>query len=301
MGLSYDVRVGRASTGRTPRRGRGSLPKVTDYADYRRYLQEYYVFRKRADPAFSYGSFAKRAGVARSHMKGVLSGRDLTPESSRAYAKGLGLDARENEYFLLLVKANQAQGPAAKRIATGALRAWREGDSTVVMGSEVVLELCSRWARCVVLALARTPDFRADPRWIHRRLLGHVSISEATDALNFLKRFRFIRTRERRLLISIPEKLATPDSPRFEPLIVELAKRDHEVAIASLSNFGAYPDLRSWHVNIMLTASEMRALHQKYIRWLSETVPARKRRSSRKDMDLYCLMWDPVPLTAKVT
>ncbi|MGE0616139.1 MAG: TIGR02147 family protein, partial [Bacteriovoracia bacterium] len=48
----------------------GTLPKpnLFEYTDYRKYLEDYYNFKKATDPGFSYRSFAKAAGFTSSNF-----------------------------------------------------------------------------------------------------------------------------------------------------------------------------------------------------------------------------------------
>ncbi len=270
-----------------------TLPKVTDYADYRRFLQDHYDFRKRQDPAFSYGAFAKRAGVARSHLKGVINGENLSPASVRSYARGLGLDERESEYFALLVQANQAKGPAAKRTATGALRRWLHEWQTVTLPEEAVLGLFRRWSRYVVFASTKLPDFRADPAWIRRRLRERVSVAEAAEALEFLRRHGFIRTRGKRLLSTLTGRLESfGNSPELDRLLQGNAQDLYREA---LSTFPRPPQHDECIMAAALTPSEVRALEGKFRQWVREVLPSP--RSKRTGSNLYCLLWDPVLLS----
>jgi uncharacterized protein (TIGR02147 family) len=57
---------------------------VYDYEDYRRFLADSYAGRKRLNRGFSYGVFARRAGVARSYLQMVMDGkRSLAAEGAR--------------------------------------------------------------------------------------------------------------------------------------------------------------------------------------------------------------------------
>ena len=270
------------------------LPKVTDYADYRRFLKDTYDARKRLDPAFSHGAFAKRAGVARSHLKGVLNGENLSPASVRAYARGLGLTGGEGEYFGLLVQANQAKGPAARRTATGALRRWLHEWRRVALPQEAMSGLFRCWSRYVVFALTKVPDFRADPSWISRRLRERVSPAEAAEALAFLGRHGFIRTRGQRLLSTVAGRFRVSGgaSPELDRLF---QVNSQDLYREALSTFPRPSEAGNCSFAAALTPSEVRILEEKFSQWIQEVLPSG--RSRRAGANLYCVLFDPVPLS----
>ena len=267
------------------------IPKITEYGDYRRFLRDYYAARKRSDPSFSYGSFAKRAGVARNHLKGVLDGKGLSPSSIQGYSKGLGLDETEAEYFRLMVSANQTKGAVARRAYTGAMRRWLwQRQHRPVPSSEAMLGLVRSWARTVVYGLANVSGFRAEPRWISRRLRGRVSEVQASEALRFLRQYGFIRARGSRWFRAAKRGCMVEGTKELKQAADALLRRSCRKASA----IPCSSEAGDAHM-IPLTSAQVRVLAEKYRVWLQETVPKAPR--GARPGDLYLLLWDPIPLS----
>ena len=166
------------------------VPDLLDYSDYRKYLKDYYAFRKAGDRGFSYGVFAKRAGIpARGHLKAVLDyGLKLTPETFAKYRKALGLTGEAGEHFGLLVAFNQAEGAKDRETARAALKLWRVEHTFKRVSASEADEIFSTCARFLIRLFSSSPGFRRDPGWISRRLHGLVTPEEAGEALTHLKR-----------------------------------------------------------------------------------------------------------------
>lgn len=84
---------------------------IWDHLDYRGFLLSFYETKKRASRGrFSYRVFSNKTGVqSPNYLKLIVDGsRNLTLPHARRVAKFCGLSAEETQYFLSLVKWNQA-------------------------------------------------------------------------------------------------------------------------------------------------------------------------------------------------
>lgn len=87
------------------------------YYNYRKYLQDYYEYRKSVHRHFSYRAFAQKAGYSSSglYLDLVKGRKSLTPQLVPKFAKALGLQEREEQYFRLMVDFTHATVPASKQ------------------------------------------------------------------------------------------------------------------------------------------------------------------------------------------
>lgn len=85
-------------------------PKVTDYLDYRSFMNDYYGYQKAHHPKFSHATWSQQAGFkSRSFLRLVMLGkRALSPDSIPLTAKALSLGKQETDYFTNLVNYNQS-------------------------------------------------------------------------------------------------------------------------------------------------------------------------------------------------
>lgn len=86
------------------------MKSVYSYTDFRRFLTDHYTRQKRAPGGFSFRRFTRETGVkSPNYLKLVMDGkRALTPAFLFRFAKGLGLNHHETQYFESLVHFNQA-------------------------------------------------------------------------------------------------------------------------------------------------------------------------------------------------
>lgn len=86
-------------------------PTLEEYDDVRKYLNDYFEWRRSQDSHFSYASFADECGFAsRSFLRLLLIGqRKMTDTTIHKFTKGLKLKAQDQDYFLNLTKFSQAE------------------------------------------------------------------------------------------------------------------------------------------------------------------------------------------------
>ncbi len=92
------------------------MKSVYSYQDFRRFLADYYTRQKGAPGGFSFRRFTRETGVkSPNYLKLVMDGkRTLTPAFLFRFAKGLGLNHHETQYFECLVHFNQAEDSLQK-------------------------------------------------------------------------------------------------------------------------------------------------------------------------------------------
>jgi uncharacterized protein (TIGR02147 family) len=126
---------------------------VFSYLDYRDFCRDFYQTHKIKNSKFSYRYFAKRAQVAPAYLKHIIDGkRNLSPEMSHRFAAGMGLDHKQQEYFELLVRFNQAHSLDEKSLYFEGLRK-RRSQSLKSLGLAEAASLLSHWYVVVIKEL----------------------------------------------------------------------------------------------------------------------------------------------------
>lgn len=85
------------------------LPEVFAFLDHREFLREWFEAKRKLSKAFSYRTFARKAGFA-SHafLSEVIQGRrNLSEDSAEKCLGALGLAGDASKYFLILVRYGQ--------------------------------------------------------------------------------------------------------------------------------------------------------------------------------------------------
>src|SRR6185369_7719031 len=90
---------------------------VFEYLDYRKFLGDYYQFKKSLNRHFSHRLFALKAGINSSgYFSEVLHGRrNLAKAQVQKFCKAMDLGERERAYFELMVDFGHAKSDAARQ------------------------------------------------------------------------------------------------------------------------------------------------------------------------------------------
>ncbi len=92
---------------------------IYEYRNYREFLRDYHTQRKAVDKKFTHRYFAEQAGYSSSGFySNVVHGiHNLTARYIPRFVKGLELDAKEAQYFELMVDYTHAQTPRERQKA----------------------------------------------------------------------------------------------------------------------------------------------------------------------------------------
>jgi uncharacterized protein (TIGR02147 family) len=190
--------MGVSSPARKPSRRKShpapTLPDVLEYADYRRFLADYYRARKASEPGFSLRALAQEAGFpSHGHLKDLMDGaRNLSQKTLMKLVPALGLEGRRARYFENLVFFNQARTLREQRMYHDRLRA-APAKSGLRKLDASQLRAFRSWHTAAIREMIALKGFRADPDWIARKLLPRSDTRAVRDALEELLAAGLIR------------------------------------------------------------------------------------------------------------
>jgi uncharacterized protein (TIGR02147 family) len=171
--------------------GRSEL-NVFDYTDYRGYLRDYYLEQKKRR-AFSFRKFSQEGGLkAPNYLKLVIDGaRNLTDTTARKFAKAIRLSGEPREYFLELVRFNQAKNSAEHDEVYAKLSGFRRYHAARTL-EQAHAAYHSHWYLPAIRELAAARSFKNDPGWIAAHMKPRISPSEAKRAIEILLELGFL-------------------------------------------------------------------------------------------------------------
>lgn len=120
--LSGATNIAPVFTPKAPGTAPSEMPMVMDYMDYRRLLQDYYLFRreqsKKQIRPYSYANFAAAANIkSPNYLKMIIEGkRNLSPEMIGRFAKAMGLNKADTDQFRMLVMFNQSTDTSERNL-----------------------------------------------------------------------------------------------------------------------------------------------------------------------------------------
>jgi uncharacterized protein (TIGR02147 family) len=134
--------------------------------DYRTYLKEVFVDRKRRNPSYSMRGFARDLGLPASRVSDLLGNkRHLSCRSAARVAKSLQLNEAEAAHFLASVASRQRGASQSTQSIYGIDHDYASETLTLDLFAVV-----SDWFHYAILELFETETFEADPAWIAKRL-----------------------------------------------------------------------------------------------------------------------------------
>lgn len=169
------------------------LPDLYAYLDFRKFLGDWFDKKKQANPRFSYRMFARLAGQrSPSLLHHVVRGeRNLTPATTRAFARAMRLTGPQATFFAHLVDLGQATTHDDRNAAWAHIAATRRfREARRVEGAGFAYLSC--WYYPAIRELAQRPDFTPDPSWIAKTLRPKVTRSQASRALEALQTMQLL-------------------------------------------------------------------------------------------------------------
>ncbi|MEK6705272.1 MAG: TIGR02147 family protein [Bdellovibrionota bacterium] len=172
------------------------MPELFCFQDYRKFLKEWFEYKKRVQPGYSGALFARQAGLSSHTLLGmVIRGeRNLGYETIRSFIKALNLKAREKIYFEKLVLFNQAKSSEDRADYFEQLVTLAQGEGRGLLTQiQDYAKYLSHWYTAAVHELVNLDDFKADPDWIVRKLKRKITAKEATDAWALLLQLGMVK------------------------------------------------------------------------------------------------------------
>lgn len=224
---------------------RESLPEITEYLNYRQFLQDFYKSKKKENASYSYRVFINRGGLGSpSHLKMVIDGsRNLTHSTVPKYVKALGFRKKiETQYFELLVQYNQETNADQKINFFNEIMNLKkkQGLSTL---EKHQFDLLAHWYHVAIYVLIDLKDFKSDPDWIVERLRKRVTARQVKDALESLENLGLIKKDYEKGYIQVNGGLSTDEdlkslsAHRYHSQMLELANESLKNDSLSIREF----------------------------------------------------------------
>jgi uncharacterized protein (TIGR02147 family) len=118
--------------------------------------------------------------------------KNLSPATGKKVAAILGLGKEESRYFDLLVRFNQAPTSNEKDLLFKKMMRFRRDDGPALL-SEEHYEYYNKWYHPVIRSLVSKVDFKNDYALLGRKLVPHISPSEARRSVRLLTKLGLVQ------------------------------------------------------------------------------------------------------------
>ena len=168
------------------------MKSVIEYKDYREYVLDYYRECKRCS-AFTWREFARLAGFASgSYLKLVCDGKTrLLEEGAKKTALAMGLQGFEYDYFVLMVRYENAKTEQQKKKCFEEMQAVAEESHIKILGSDLYT-FYETWKHSVVREIAVAMP-GAKPHEIAKACRLPISAADVNTSLQFLLKAGLLR------------------------------------------------------------------------------------------------------------
>ncbi len=169
-------------------------PNIYKYLDYRLFLKDLFLFRKKQKKIFSYRYFSAKAGFSSPNfLKLVIDGhRNLTNESVAKISKGFGFKKKERIFFENLVFMNQAKTDEEKEHYYKEISSIR-GYTKVKKIEKDIYDYYSNWYNLVIREMVIFGDRKQTAVEIAEQLNPKISPKEVRKSLKLLTDLGMIR------------------------------------------------------------------------------------------------------------
>jgi uncharacterized protein (TIGR02147 family) len=200
---------------------------IINYTDYRKYLREYYAFRKKETPYFSYQVLADQSGLSSaSFVRMVAQGtKSLTKESVAKLAKGLRLTKKMTEYFEHIVFFSQAKDLATRELYLKKIDRFRLRNKPELLLPEEY-DYLKNWLHTVVRELVDLKGFTEDYEQCSKAFVFPVSAEDIKKSMDFLVKHGFLQKNADNKLVKREKTISTKDIPQDDEVVL-IAKKYH--------------------------------------------------------------------------
>jgi uncharacterized protein (TIGR02147 family) len=176
------------------------MPNVFEYTDYRKYLLDYYLAKKKDNPSFSYTCFSARAGLKnKGFLHSVLHGsKNLSKSSIVKLVNAIGLKKIEADYFENLVFFNQAMDLIERTYFCEKLNSISHPSRSVTVVQQMrrdQYEFYSKWFHSAVRSLIDMYHFKDDYAWLAKKVFPPISTKQAKMSVALLEKLGLIEKR----------------------------------------------------------------------------------------------------------
>lgn len=160
------------------------MNQILQYQDYRRFLQDFYDWKKRTS-AFSWRDYSKMCGfISPVFMKQVCEGKsNLGKNATVKVADAFGFVGVERDYFFNLVMYAQAKNDGKKRFAFAEMQSIAKANKVHHIGAES-FRYYDSWVHPVIRELAPAMP-GAMPKEIAKKCIHEVSAREVKESIDF--------------------------------------------------------------------------------------------------------------------
>lgn len=207
--------------------------KIFEYSDYKTYLADYLQYKKKENPAFSIGLWAKKLGLNNTaSFSRVITGDRLPgKEIQGRIINYFDFNKKESEFFKYLVTLEKVKGDSELSFLVMEKLSSCHPEKKFKKLDQDTFALISEWHHFAIREMVALPDFVEDEDWIVKRLRFAVTPGKIKKSLGLLQKVGLLSRNESGELIQSNSNFSSdPD------VSSEASKRHHEASLELAKN-----------------------------------------------------------------
>jgi uncharacterized protein (TIGR02147 family) len=171
--------------------------RPTNFLDAREFLKCLYQAMKSEMKGYSYRQFAEDLGFGHTnYLHLIVTGqRPISIKAASRMVESMELRAVDRDYFKTLVEYSRAREAHKREEFFGKLVKLKRTALPATLDRDM-LEYLSEWHHAVIREMVLLPDFNADPAWISAKLHPFISLEQAEQSLELLKKIGYVELDE---------------------------------------------------------------------------------------------------------
>jgi uncharacterized protein (TIGR02147 family) len=219
------------------------MPNIFEYTDYRKYLADWFLEKKKQKSSFSYTVFALKAGFNdRGFFHNVIHGkRELTKESLVKVSRAIGHSKSEADYFENLVFFNKASELRDRNYSFEKLNGVKSADKKAIKAKQTrkdQYEFYSKWYHSAIRSIIDMYPFRDDFQWLAKNTLPPITPRQAKKSVELLEKLDLIQ-RQKDGTYKLTDKSITTGGEVISLAVLNFHKETADLAKAALETLPA--------------------------------------------------------------
>ncbi|HSQ42034.1 MAG TPA: TIGR02147 family protein [Fibrobacteraceae bacterium] len=184
------------------------MQSIYHYLDYREYLRDFFEWRKKEQPWFSFKVFGDGVSLDQSQVFRILQGKlQISVKALPRFVSYLGLDERQGRYFAQMVAFARARKEPEARALFSSLLEMRGSRCRTLVPEQY--ELYREWYFPVVRTLLGILRITNNYEVLARNIAPPITVVQARRAVEFLRRLGLIQRDSRGVWCLTGEALGT--------------------------------------------------------------------------------------------
>lgn len=202
----------------------GQSPNLFEFDNYRTFLAAHFVFKKKANPRFSYSNWARQLGLKNntSLLKILNGSRDAGPDITRKLVEYFRFNDKQRLFFEDLVRLAKSKHDGALQVAIMERLKRHHPLKKFHLLEESEFSVIADWWHYAIRQFTKLKKFQNDQDWIAKHLLFKVSPKQVTKAIASLIEIGLLNKTDAQLIPTTASYNTTND------VSSEAIKRFHE-------------------------------------------------------------------------